>query len=233
MSNTLNLKLVCDKSYYISEALKTLRTNLLFCGRDIRVISLTSCIPNEGKSVVSLELAASLAKLDKKVIFIDADMRKSVMKRRHKVHAAEGLSQYLSGQSKLEDVICHTQIPTLDVILSGFYPPNPVELLTSEHFKKLLEDMKEKYDYVIIDTPPLGAVIDAAIISQISDGTIMVVAKDKVSYRFAQSVRDQLLKADCKILGVVLNFYKITSHTNSKYHYKYEARNAAYKYYHK
>ncbi len=231
MSNKLNITLLSDKSYQISESLKTLRTNLLFCGRDIKVITITSSIPNEGKSVVSLELAASLAKLDKKTLFIDADMRKSVMTKRYKTPALPGLSQFLSGQATIEDVICETQLPTLDVMMCGFYPPNPVELLTSDHFQNFLNDMREKYDYVIIDTPPLGAVIDAAIISKISDGTLMIVAKDKVSYRFAQSVRDQLIKSGCKILGVVLNFYKTTTSINSKYRYNYESRKNIYAYY--
>ncbi len=233
MSNTLNIKLVSEKSYQISEAFKTLRTNLLFCGRDVKSIAVTSSIPNEGKSVISLEIAASLAKLDKKVLFVDADMRKSVLKKRHKAPAVPGLSQFLSGQATLEEVVCTTQLPTLEVILCGFYPPNPVELLTSEHFQKFIDEMKEKYDYIIIDTPPIGAVIDAAIIAKISDGTVLIVAKDKVSYRFAQSGRDQLIKAGGKFLGVVLNFYKTTTHSNAKYRYNYEARKSATNYYQK
>ncbi len=219
MSTTLNIKLISEKSHEISEAMKTLRTNILFCGMDIKCIALTSSLPNEGKSAISLELAASLAKIEKRVLYIDADMRKSVMKQRHKLPAVSGLSQYLTGQAPLDEVICSTQLPNLNIIMCGFYPPNPVELLSSERFEQLMSEMKNEYDYVIIDTPPLGAVIDAAIISKISDGTVIVVGTDMVSARLAQSVRDQLLKADCKIIGAILNFGK--KHSKAQYNYSH------------
>ncbi len=222
MSTILDIKLMSEKFHQLSEAIKTLRTNILFCGMDIKCIALTSSIPNEGKSAVSLELAASLAKIDKRVLFIDADMRKSVLKRRHKLPTVSGLSQYLTAQAELDEVICQTQLPNLDIILCGFYPPNPVELLSSERFTQLIDEMKEAYDFVIIDTPPLGIVIDAAIISKISDGAVIVVGTNMVSAKLAQSVRDQLLKADCKILGAIMNFCNSSSGSQYNYKYKYE-----------
>ena len=93
----------------------------------------------------------------------------------------------------------------MDIVFSGPFPPNPVELLDSDRFKDMINQFKDKYDYVLIDTPPLGAVIDAAVIAPICDGTIIVIAADKSSYKVAQGVKDQLIRGNCKILGTVLN----------------------------
>ena len=113
-----------------NEAYKSLRTNIEFSGADKKVIVFTSCTPNEGKSTVSLSLAASLAEGEKKVLFIDADLRKSVLLGRHKVVGdLKGLSHFLSGQAELKDVITKTQDPNLSVIFAGVVPPNPAELL--------------------------------------------------------------------------------------------------------
>ncbi len=222
MSNVLDLKLLSDKSYRISEAIKTLRTNVLFSGVDINCIAVTSSIANEGKSVISLELAASLAKTDKKVLLVDADMRNSAMRRRHKLKKSLGLSQYLTDQATLDEVICQTQIEKLDVIMCGFCPPNPAELLQSDRFTSILSKMKERYDYVIIDTPPLGAVIDAVIIAKSCDGTVIIVGNDTVSLKLARSVRNQLVRAECKVIGAVLNFADTDNRSRYNYRYRYQ-----------
>ena len=201
----INLKNL-TKDYRSNEAYKTLRTNIEFSGADKRVIVFTSCTPDEGKSTVSLSLAASLAEGEKKVLFIDADLRKSVMMGRHKIYGElNGLSHFLSGQAELKDVICKTQYQNLAVILAGVVPPNPAELLGNHRFEAMIEGAREAYDYVIIDAPPLGSVIDAAIIARHSDASVLVIAASTISYKFARSVKDQLEKADCPILGVVLN----------------------------
>lgn len=209
--------------YRTSEAYKTLRTNIEFCGQDIKVIALTSCTPSEGKSSVSVQLAASLAEAGKKVMFIDADLRKSVLLGRFRIHQnVKGLVHLLSEQAQLADVICMTDVPNLHMIFAGPVPPNPAELLGGRYFKKLLASLREVYDYIIVDTPPLGSVIDSAVIAKECDGAALIISFNTVSYKFAQDVKTQLEKAGCKILGVILN--KVDMSGNSyygKYYGKY------------
>ena len=215
---TVTLKNIA-KDYRSNEAYKTLRTNLEFSGSDNKAIVLTSSTPNEGKSTVSLGLALALVESGKRVLFVDADLRKSVLVGRHKVtEEVKGLSHYLSGQADLNDVICRTQEPGLFVIFAGVVPPNPSELLGQKRFAHLIESAKDIYDYVIIDAPPLGSVIDAAVISKVCDASVLVVAAKMVSYKFVRTVKEQLEKTGCPILGVVLN--KVDMKQN-KYYGKY------------
>lgn len=193
-----------------NEAYKTLRTNISFSGDDIRVIALTSSVPNEGKSVVAFNLANSLAEDGKKVLYIDADIRKSVTVVRYGVDVeTKGLAHYLSGQAKLEQVIYETNIDNLSVIFTGQTAPNPSELLGNDRFKKMLEQEREEFDYIIIDCPPLGSVIDAAIVAKECDGAIIVIETDNVSYKIVQRVKKQLDQSGCRILGAVLNKVKM------------------------
>lgn len=189
-----------------SEAYKSLRTNIEFCGTDIKVIALTSCIPKEGKSIVSLNLANSLAELGKKVLFIDADLRKSVLLSRLDItERVQGLTNYLAGQCEIGDILCQTNQPRLQLILAGPVPPNPAELLGSPLFHNTLVALRDAYDYIIIDTPPLGSVVDGAVIARECDGAAIVIAANNVSHRFAESVKEQLERSGCKVLGVILN----------------------------
>lgn len=210
------------KDYRSNEAYKTLRTNIEFSGADKKVLVFTSCTPNEGKSTVSLSLATSLAEGDRRVLFIDADLRKSVLVGRHKVTGElKGLSHFLSGQAELKDVIAKTQEPGLFMIFAGVTPPNPSELLGSKRFAALLQGARKTYDYVIIDTSPLGSVIDSAVVARNCDASVIVVAANTISYKFARVVKEQLEKAECPILGVVLN--KVNMKQN-KYYGKYYGR---------
>ena len=197
------------KGYGVRESIRTLRTNLQFCGDDKRVILVTSCVPREGKSSVSVALAESIA-----------DMGKSVMASRLQITGADkGLSHFLSGQCVLADVIMATNIPKFHILLSGPEAPNPTELLESKRFTGMLESMKNVYDYIIIDCPPLGLVIDAAIIGHQSDGAIIVVEAGKTKYRLVQNVKDQLDNSGVSVLGVVLN--KVERKNQKGYYNKY------------
>lgn len=214
----INLKLAGNNDFFTQEAYKTLRTNLQFCGQDIQVIAVTSCHENEGKTTVSLNLARSLAELGKKVLYLDADMRKSVVAGRHtNVKNPMGLSEVLTGMSKLEECIYTTQFEKLYMIFSGKYPPNPVELLNGRYFANMIAGIRKVFDYIIIDTPPLGSVIDAAVIAPNCDGVVLVMGDNMVRCKQAQEVTEQLRKADARILGVVRN----SVHSkNQGYYYK-------------
>ncbi|MBQ7230947.1 MAG: CpsD/CapB family tyrosine-protein kinase [Oscillospiraceae bacterium] len=223
----LNLKLEGTEDFFTQEAYKTLRTNLQFCGQDVQVVAITSCHENEGKTTVTLNLARSLAELGKKVLVIDADMRKSVIAGRHtNVKNPPGLSEVLTGMVKLADSVYGTQQAQMHLIFSGKYPPNPVELLSGKYFRALIAETRKVYDYVLIDTPPLGRVIDAAVVAPNCDGVILVMADNAVRSKQAQEVVEQLRKSDSKILGVVRN------NVNNKrkgYYGKYSKYYAAYR----
>ena len=217
----VNFNTTVDKDFPTNEAYKALRTNILFCGSGIKTILITSSHENEGKSTVSTELSKSLSEIGKKTILIDADMRKSViLKKTLKSQNILGLSELLSGQATIEQVLYNTQDPCFDVIFSGRFPPNPVELLSSDNFKKVIDICNKNYDYVIIDTPPLGPVIDAAVISTLCDGSILVISSGKTQYHEIMSAKDQLEKSNCKILGAVLNETSPHGKYTNKYYKK-------------
>lgn len=200
------LNLEGSEDFFTKEAYKTLRTNLLFSGCDIQIVAVTSYRENEGKTTIALNLAESLAELGKRVLVIDADMRKSIMAGRHtKVKHPAGLSEILTGMVKLSDGMYSTQNENLHLIFAGKYPPNPVELLSGRYFAQLLEETRKVYDYVIIDTPPLGQVIDAAVIAPMCDGVLLVMARNSIRMKQANSMISQLNKSGSKILGIVRN----------------------------
>ncbi len=214
--------------YASHEAYKSLRTNLMFCGDDKNVIAVTSCTPGEGKSSVSLNLSTSLAEAGNKVLLIEADLRKPVLLGRLGAEQElKGLTHYLSGQAKLEEVVCGTNYGNMHFIVAGHIPPNPTELLGSWAFQCMITELREVYDYIILDTPPLGSAIDCAVIAQICDGTIMIIESGAVSYRLAREVADQLKKTKCPLLGVVLNKVSQESmwtYGRYKYYNNYEGR---------
>lgn len=208
------------KSYGVREEIKTLRTNIQFCGDDKQVIMITSCVPGEGKTTVSIDLAQSIAEMGKSVILIDSDMRKSVMASRLQIASqSKGLSHFLSGQCTLADAIVATNIPKMHLLLSGPLAPNPTELLETKRFHGMIASMREVYDYIIVDCAPLGMVIDAAIVAKECDGSIMVVESGKTKYRLTQMVKERLEHTGTPILGVVLN--KVERKKQKGYYGKY------------
>lgn len=200
--------------YRTNEAYKTLRTNIQLCGSDMKVIMFTSSTPNEGKSSVSFNLAVSLAESGKKVIFVDADLRKSVLVGRYKINKKlKGLSHYLSGMCNFSDAVCATNVENFHVIFSGVVPPNPSELLGNQTFEALIMMLRAEYDYVIIDTPPLGNVTDGSVVATQCDAAVFVISAHSISYKFAQRAIEQLKMSGIKILGVVLNKVDLTGNS--------------------
>ena len=207
-----------EKGFLYEESMRMLRTNLQFSGGNLRVILFTSSIQDEGKSETSFQLAISFAKLDKKVLYVDADMRKSVFTSRYQIKEnVQGLSQYLSGQNT-EDIVYKTNIKNMDVVFAGPYAPNPAELLYENKLDEFIKKQRLQYDYIIIDAPPLANIVDAAVIGRCVDGAVIVVKSATVSQRMVKRVRDQLEKVNCKIIGVVLNGVEMKKNS---YHYKY------------
>ena len=215
-----------EKGFLYEESMRMLRTNLQFSGANIKVVLFTSSIQAEGKSETSFQLAMSLAQIDKKILYIDADMRKSVFTTRYHIkESVEGLSQFLSGMNT-EDIIYTTNIRNLDVVFAGPYAPNPAELLYESRLDEFIKAQREVYDYIIIDTPPLTNIVDAAIIGRCVDGAVIVVKSSTVSQRMVKKVKDQLEKVNCRILGAVLNGLEMKK---SSYHYKYYGDYYSYK----
>lgn len=214
-----------ELDYGVTEGMRSLRTNISFCGDNIHSIVITSTVPDEGKSTLSMNLARALAEDGKKVILLDADLRKSVAVGRYGIRKEKkgtiyGLSHYLSGQKRLEDVIYGTSVEGLDMVIAGPVVPNPTEILGNHYFDEMLEQLKETYDMILVDGPPIGSVIDSAVIAAKCDGAILTIEQGRVSRRFIQNVKKQLETSGVKILGAVLNKVKRNSTGYYKEYYK-------------
>lgn len=210
------------------ESIKTLRTNLQFTGRGMRVILVTSCYPNEGKSDITFQLAREIGNMGKRVLFLDADIRKSTFVSRYQVRQKKihGLSHYLCGQAEMSEIRYQTNFPNVDIIFAGPSVPNPSELLEDFAFDALIQKMRGEYDYILIDTPPMISVSDALIAAKHSNGAILIVESKLVSYKALQKAKKQLEQTGCRILGAVLNKVDLEED-------KYYSRYGYYKYYSK
>ncbi|HGL0108413.1 TPA: polysaccharide biosynthesis tyrosine autokinase CpsD [Streptococcus pneumoniae] len=181
-------------------------TNIQLSGDKLKVISVTSVNPEEGKTTTSVNIARSFARAGYKTLLIDGDTRNSVMsgffKSREKI---TGLTEFLSGTADLSHGLCDTNIENLFVVQSGTVSPNPTALLQSKNFNDMIETLRKYFDYIIVDTAPIGIVIDAAIITQKCDASILVTATGEVNKRDVQKAKQQLEQTGKLFLGVVLN----------------------------
>lgn len=192
--------------FMYEEAIKTLRTNIQFAGRNVKCILLTSCFPNEGKSDIAFQLAKEIGNIGKKVILVDADIRKSTFASRYRIgRPVKGLSHYLCGTLEVDGICYQTNYENLDIIFAGSMVPNPSELLEEPALEELIQYLREHYDYILIDTPPIADMADAAIVAKWCDGAIMVIEDGRVSYRIAQKAKKKIVQTGCKFLGAVLN----------------------------
>jgi protein-tyrosine kinase len=204
------------------EAYNALRTNIQFCGvvNKLKTITVTSCNPGEGKTTVSFNLAKSMAKADLKTLLVDTDLRRpyiakllGIDEENETYGQAKGITDFISGEYEIEDIIYETPLKNLFVIHCGTVPPNPAELLSTEKFSRFIEDAKNnffkvakgQFDMIIFDSPPLGSVIDAAVLAAKTDGTLLVVKARSVNYKAAKHVKEQLDKVNANLVGVVLN----------------------------
>lgn len=190
----------------VLESYKTFRTNIEFLSFDknLKTILITSSDTNEGKSTVTSNLALSLAEYDKKVILVDSNLRAPSIHKKFMIPNSKGLSSVIIGRISLEDAIISIS-NNLDIIPSGPIPPNPSEMLGSEKMREIVENIKEDYDYIILDAPAVLPVTDAQILSRIADGTILVVKAVKTKKDNVINAKKLLEKVKANIIGVVFN----------------------------
>ena len=207
-----------DAGYTLQEDINTLVTNIKFSGDNIHSVCITSSNENEGKSFVSMELSRAFAQDGKRVILIDADLRKSRIEWRYGMEGAEGasgLSHYLCGLTdQIGDIILQSEKPSFDLILAGQAVVNPPTLLGSDRFKDLIKQLEAEYDLVIVDCPPICAVIDGAVVSTAVNGVILVVAQNGCSRKDLRYVNQQLENVNANVIGAVLNMRR---HSSSGY----------------
>ena len=219
-----------DKLSPISEAYRAIRTNLQFAGADkaIKSFVFTSAVPSEGKSTTDINLAIVMGQDHKRVLLIDADMRRPVLHRRFGLEN-RGLSNCFADNLSLKDVIQHDIAENLDVVTSGPVPPNPAELLGSAKMQELLKEAEAEYDYVFLDMPPILVVTDAAVLGSQTDGVILVVGSGDISPDEGRQAKDLLEKAHVNILGVILNKVPQKQQGNYYYYYYYDENHVKHK----
>lgn len=200
------------------EYYNSIRTNIQFSGHELKTIVLTSVQPGEGKSTTSVNLAVSFARAGFRTLLIDADTRNSVLSGTFKATGVvKGLTSFLSGGSEFVEAVCDTNVENLSVVPSGKVPPNPTSLLQNANFNKLMVMVSSWYDYVIIDTPPIGLVIDAAIIAQKCDASILVTESGAIKRRFLLKAKEQMEQSGAQFLGVILNKVDTTADAYGTY----------------
>lgn len=206
----------------VTEAYRSIRTNLNFMSPDkpLKTLIVTSSAAAEGKSLTLVNLALSIAQNGKKVIIIDADLRKPMQHKFFEMTNFNGLSSILTGEIGFEEALRETSVEGVSLISTGVIPPNPAELLASRKMEEILKRAQEKADMVLIDTPPVIAVTDASILASKVDGVILVVASHQTHDQILVKSREILERAQANIVGVVLNKYPV-HHENQYYHYYY------------
>lgn len=202
----------------IKEAYKTTRTNIMFSLASIegcKTILVSSSIPGEGKTLTTINIAITFAQTGAKVLVIDGDMRKSKIHRYMGVDNKIGLSNVLGSFITLDQAIKHNEEFGIDYISTGHTPPNPLELLTSQKMADILEELKTKYDYIFIDTPPVNVVADTTAVSGLADGVLFIVRHKYTTQDMLYKALSSLEFANAKVLGFVLNDVDLSNFTYS------------------
>lgn len=195
-----------EVSFRVNEAINALRGNIQLSGSNIKTIAVTSALAHEGKSSIAFRLAKSMAGLEKKILFIDCDIRNSTIQNRYDiVGEKKGLSEYLCGGISKEKIIYRTDDRYMDMIFTGAVAPNPSGLVSGPLFAELMEFVRSVYDYVIVDTPPINLVIDGLLIAKQCDGTVLIVESGKTERAQAEKAKQQIQYANIRLLGAVLN----------------------------
>lgn len=214
------LILTQEVPFLVEEAYKSLRTNVVFSlpKEENKIVEITSAYQNEGKSVTAINLAISLARNGAKVALVDCDLRLPTVAQKLEIPQEPGLTQLLFDQNSLQEVVCHHD-SGVDVIPAGSLPPNPSEILGSDSMTGLLESLKEQYQYVILDAPPVGVVTDAAVLAPKVSGIVLVVRQGQTREEGINAAVKQLQMASGKILGFVLTDATMEQKAYSHYSY--------------
>lgn len=204
----------------VSEQFRTIRTNIQFSmvDKNLKSLVITSAGPGSGKSIISANLAATFASEDKRVLLVDADLRKPTVHKTFRVRNNGGLTTLLTDRgARIEDMVYHTHIEGLYTLTSGAIPPNPAELLASKRMKELMKELEEVYDLIIYDMPPVIAVTDAQIMASKVDGTIFVLPKGQATKEEVVKSKELLEMVNANVLGAIFN--RVEKSSDSYYYY--------------
>lgn len=225
-TSEFRVETISEKSKFaIVESYKSARTNIMFSlsADDNKIFAVTSYSKGEGKSTVSANLAISFSKMEKRVLLIDSDLRRPNVHNIFKIENTTGLSNIIGKMGDFDDAVHRDVLPNLDILPSGTIPPNPSELLCSQRFIDLVDRVKDEYDYIIFDTPPIGVVADALLLKDFVAGFVVVLRERVTTHGDIQNLLDSVKLADCKLLG----FVKVGCLTSKKrsrrgyYYYQY------------
>lgn len=207
---------------YMQNAMKTLATNIHFASVDnpVKVLAITSSVPNEGKSTISIELSRALASGGKKVLLVDGDMRRRTLAGKLEAHSRHGIYAVLSGEVDYVDAVLETAQENMFFLDCEPRIPNPVDIITSRRFRALIDHLRCNFDYVIIDTPPLSTFVDASVFASLSDGTILVIRQNYVKRDDLAAAYQQLEKAKANVIGAAMSFCDVN---RTDYYYRYYA----------
>lgn len=207
--------------YAATEALNTICSNLSFAGKNLKRIIVTSCEAGDGKSQLAMHIAQNLSGRGKKIVIVDADLRKSAMVRRFGIKTESemiGLAHYLAGYNSMDDIVYRTNVAGLSIIPIGNHVVNPMPLLNSAEFAQLLERLAKEYDMVFLDAPPIGLVIDAAEMAQYCDASMLVVNYGQTRRRALMNAKKQMMKSGCPVVGCILNKVTFDTLSSKKYY---------------
>ena len=212
-----------ENDYATAEALNTICSNLIFAGPEYKKILVTSCTAGEGKSYMTMQMMRNLTGRGLRVLVIDADLRRSMLTSTYGI-AMEGdnygLAHYLAGYCVLDEAIYETNVGDACIMPAGRTVANPIPLVTSQRFHDMLDELADQFDYVIVDTPPVGLVVDAAEIARFCHGTLFVVRYNKTPRRDLQQAKQQIQRSGCPILGCIINQVDFSSVSSKNYYNK-------------
>ena len=231
--NDLKISRFGSLDYAGQEAINTLCTNLSFSGESMQKIMITSAHASEGKSFISMNIMRTIAMLGKRVVLVDADLRRSFIKSAYGLQFPDekkyGLAHFLAGKTSEGNIVYRTNLPGACMIPVGREIANPLPLLNSARFSELMDHLSDQFDYVLVDAPPVGVVVDAAEIAKSCDGTLFVVGYNEVRRRELIEAKEQIEQTGCPIIGAVLNQVDFDNYMNRNYYYK--AHDSGYEYY--